>query len=107
MSLGMLSLTESRTRSRPWRCQMSETTATRHNWTIVAADQAGDTKDLTENEHGRLDQLLREGVRELVGPHANPDDYDLLIGGTIQEDLKRTLVEAGLHDHSAVVILPE
>jgi hypothetical protein len=86
---------------------MSETTAKQHNWTIVAADQAGDTKNLTENELAHLDQLLREGVRELVGPHANPSDYDLLIGGTIQEDLKLTLVDAGLHDNSEVLILPK
>jgi hypothetical protein len=85
---------------------MSETAAKQHKWTIIAADQAGDTVELTENEHAHLEQLLRLGVRELIGPHANPDEYDLLIGGTIQEDLHRTLVEAGLHDGSEVVILP-
>ena len=46
-------------------------------------------------------------MRELIGHHANPGDYDLLIAGTVQEDLGRTLVDAGLHDHSEVLILPK
>ncbi|MGI8921475.1 MAG: hypothetical protein ACR2HD_07360 [Solirubrobacteraceae bacterium] len=86
---------------------MTETTATQHHWTIIAADQEGDTKSLIENEHVHLDQLLREGVRELIGQHANPSDYDLLIAGTVQENLHRTLVDAGLHDHSEVLIVPK
>lgn len=86
---------------------MTETSATQNNWTIIAADQEGDTKSLKENEHAHLDQLLREGVRELIGPHANPGDYDILINGTIQEDLSITLTAAGLHNDSEVLILPQ
>ena len=86
---------------------MTDISATQHEWTIIAADQEGDPKSITENEHGHLDKLLREGVRELIGHHANPGDYDLLIAGTVQEDLNRTLVDAGLHDHSEVLILPK
>lgn len=86
---------------------MTEITAKQHNWTIVAADQEGDTKSITENEHVHLEQLLRKAVRELIGQHADPGEYDLLIGGTVQEDLHRTLADAGLHDHSEVLILPK
>lgn len=86
---------------------MTQTAAKPHSWTIVAADQEGDTKSFTENEHVHLDKLLREAVKELIGHHADPDEYDILIGGTVQEDLGRTLVEAGLHDHSEVLILPK
>ncbi len=86
---------------------MTQTTTDKHRWTIVVADQEGDTANVTENEHAHLDQLLRLGVRKLVGDHADPGQYDVLIDGTIQEDLGRTLAEAGLHDHSEVLILPK
>jgi hypothetical protein len=73
--------------------------------TIVVADGEGDTKDVIENEHGTLKHLLRRGLKELVGDHADPAEYDLLINGTIQENLEETLVKAGLKDGSEVVIL--
>lgn len=86
---------------------MTQTTEKKNSWTIIVADQDGDTASLAENPHTKLDHLLREAVRELVGKHADPNEYDLLIGGTIQEDLGRTLEEAGLHDHSEVLIVPK
>jgi hypothetical protein len=86
---------------------MTEATAADHEWTIIAADQDGDTEDLRENEHAHLEHLLRQGVRELVGEHAKPDEYDILIDGTVQEDLSLTLVAAGLHNESEVLILPK
>jgi hypothetical protein len=73
--------------------------------TIVVVDGEGDTKDVIENEHGTLKHLLRRGLRELVGDHADPSEYDLLIDGTIQENLEETLIKAGLRDGSEVVIL--
>lgn len=73
--------------------------------TIVVADGEGDTKDVIENEHGTLKHLLHRGLKELVGDHADPAEYDLLINGTIQESLEETLVNAGLKDGSEVVIL--
>ncbi len=86
---------------------MTELTAQQHNLTIVATDQDGDTESITENAHAHLDQLLREAVRKLIGHHANPDDYDLLIAGEVQEDLGLTLAAAGLHDGSEVLVMPK
>lgn len=80
-------------------------TKTNRRWTIIVADGEGDTAEVVENDHGQLDKLLREGLKELVGKHADPSEYDLVIGGTAQDDLNRTLAEAGLHDRSEVVIL--
>jgi hypothetical protein len=79
--------------------------AAEKKWTIVAADGEGDTVDIKESPKGHLRELLRRGVHELVGAHADVNDYDLLIGGTIQEDLGRPLEDAGLHDGSEVTIL--
>lgn len=87
---------------------MPQTTDNKTNkWTITAADQAGDTVEISENEHTDLDQLLRRAVRELIGQHADPNEYDLLISGTVQEDLGLTLEQARLHDHSEVLVQPK
>jgi hypothetical protein len=80
-------------------------TAAQHKWTIIAADGEGDTVEIQESPKAHLAQLLRKGVHDLVGEHAKPGDYDILIGGTVQEHLNRPLEDVGLHDRSEVTII--
>jgi hypothetical protein len=84
---------------------MSET-AQHQLWTITVVDQGGDQEHVRENEHVHLAQLLSKGVKALYSEHANVGDYVLEINGTDEQDLSKTLAEAGLHDRSEVVILP-
>lgn len=86
---------------------MSEKTATPNRLTIIVADQEGDTAEIAENKHAHLDQLLRAGLRSLIGEHIDPSEYDLVIDGNVQEDLSKTMEDAGLHDRSEVLILPK
>jgi hypothetical protein len=86
---------------------MSEKTTNKNQLTIIVADQEGDTEEVVENRHTHLDQLLRAGLRKLIGEHADPSEYDLVIDGTPQEDLGKTLEDAGLHDRSEVLIVPK
>jgi hypothetical protein len=79
--------------------------AAKTTWTIIAADGEGDTVDIEESPHVHLKQLLRRGVHDLVGEHADVDEYDILLGGAVQERLELTLEQAGLHDRSEVTIL--
>ncbi len=73
---------------------------------ITVADDAGATATIEINPHVKLDQLLRRGLKALYGePGPNAGDYDLVIGGTIQEDLDRTIADVGLADGSEVAIL--
>ena len=76
-----------------------------HLWKITVVGGEGDEETVQLNEHAHLHQLLGKGVKELYGEAADPDAYDLLIGGAIQEDLKRTLSDTGLSDGSEVTIL--
>jgi hypothetical protein len=80
-------------------------TAEDNTWTIVAANGEGDTVELHDAKHSRLAHLLLQAVHQLVGAHAKPDDYDLLIAGVVQTNLDLTLEAAGLHDHAEVVIM--
>ena len=86
---------------------MSEKTAAKNKSTIIVADQEGDTDEIVENRHAHLDQLLRIGLRKLIGEHVDPSNYDLVIDGNAQKNLSETLEEAGLHDRSEVLILPK
>lgn len=76
-------------------------------WTITAANGEGDTVELREHPASQLDHLLRQGVHKLVGEHAKPDEYELLIRGRVQTNLILTLEAAGLQDGSEVTILPK
>lgn len=77
-----------------------------HKLDIIVADGEGDTAHVTLNEHEHLAQLLRQGLKALLGePVPEPGDYDLLIGGTPISDLSVTLADAGLEDGAEVVIM--
>jgi hypothetical protein len=77
-----------------------------HKLDIIVADGEGDTAHVTLNEHEHLAQLLRQGLKALLGePVPDPGDYDLLIGGTPISDLSVTLADAGLEDGAEVVIM--
>jgi hypothetical protein len=84
---------------------LPQSAAQNHRWTLVVADGEGDTANVVENEHAHLEQLLRAGLKALVGEHVDISLYDIMIDGTAQDDLTQTLAEAGLHDGSEVVIL--
>lgn len=77
-----------------------------HTFSIVVADGEGDEVTIGLNEYEPLSVLLRKGLRALLGePVPDPDDYDLLIGGTPVSDLSQNLRDAGLTDGSEVVIM--
>lgn len=74
--------------------------------TITVADDAGATAAVEINRNTKLSHLLRQGLKALYGePGPNPDDYEIVIGGTVAENLDRTLEEAGLESGSEVAIL--
>lgn len=74
--------------------------------TITVADDAGATATVDVNLHVKLEQLLRRGLKALYGePGPSPSEYELVIGGTLQEDLDRTLADAGVATGSEVSIL--
>ena len=74
--------------------------------TIVVTDDAGATASVDIQRHVKLAQLLRRGLAALYGePGPRPDEYDLLIGGTIQDVLERSVEEAGLSSGAEVAIL--
>ncbi len=78
------------------------------HWTIEVADQEGDDATAVVNDHEQLSQLLRKGIDALYGePPRNPDDFDLVIAGAAATNLSETLIQAGLHDGSEVVISPK
>ena len=87
--------------------QEDPATAAGQIWTITAANGEGDTVELREHPHSQLDHLLKQGVHALVGAHAKPEDYELLIRGRVQTNLTVSLEAAGLHDGSEVTILPK
>jgi hypothetical protein len=78
-----------------------------HNFvTIIVADDGGTTATVEINRHAKLGHLLRQGLKDLYGePGPNRDDYELVIGGTVAEDLDRSLEQAGLGTGSEVAIL--
>jgi hypothetical protein len=83
------------------------TTTAQNIWSITAAAADGDEVTLEESPHSVLSHLLGEAVRRLYGDHARVDDYELLIGGTVQTNLQLTLEQAGLHDNAEVVVQPK
>jgi hypothetical protein len=77
-------------------------------WTLEVADQEGDVEDVAINDNAPLSQLLRKGLDALYGePTRKLDDFDLVIAGVAVENLNQSLIQAGLHDHTEVVITPK
>jgi hypothetical protein len=63
---------------------------------------------VTTNQNVHCEQLLRDGLHELYGrPGPNPDEYDLVLRGTVVEPLSQTLIAAGIGDGTIVSILPK
>lgn len=73
--------------------------------TITVVGGEGDEESVEINENAPLSQLLQKGVKALYGDSADPSAYDLIIAGTIQEDLSVKVENAGLSEGSEVTIL--
>ena len=75
---------------------------------VTVLGQEGDEGTVTINPHAHCSQLLQKGLHELYGePVPNPDQYDLVFGGTVVEPLSKTVAEAGMGNGSTVSILPK
>jgi hypothetical protein len=73
---------------------------------ITVTDDAGDVESVSINGHVKLSELLRKGLKALYGePGPTPSEYVLMVSGVLQEDLDKTLIEAGLASGSEVAIL--
>lgn len=72
---------------------------------ILVGDSDGDEETIRVNANNPLSVLLQKGLKALH-PHEglNPGDYDLVINGTVQENLDVKVGDAGLHDGSDVSI---
>lgn len=78
-----------------------------NNITITAASAEGDTASIKVSIHQRLRQVLQEALKELYDkPAPDPDEYDIVFGGTIL-DLDKTVAEAGLVQGSEIAVLPK
>jgi hypothetical protein len=74
--------------------------------TITVVDDGGNTAELEENAHAPLHQLLHKGLKALFGdPAPRDEDYDLVVGGQTQNDLDKSVAEAGIADGTEVAIL--
>lgn len=75
---------------------------------VTVLGQEGDEATVRINPNQPCSALLREGLRELYGsPGPNPDDYDLVLNGTVVEPLSRKVEEAGIGNGTTVSILPK
>lgn len=75
---------------------------------IQVLGQEGDEKTVSINPHEHCEQLLREGLHALYGhPGPNPDEYDIVFGGTWIEPLSKTVSEVGITNGVTVSILPK
>lgn len=75
-----------------------------NHWTIIAATDSGDEVSISAHPGETLKALLVKAVHELFSAHANPDEYEILIGDVKAEDLELVLEKAGLHDGSEVIV---
>lgn len=73
---------------------------------ITVTDDAGDVESISINAHVKLNELLRKGLKALYGePGPTPTDYVIVIAGVPQENLEKSLLDAGLASGSEVAIL--
>jgi predicted DsbA family dithiol-disulfide isomerase len=76
-------------------------------WKIDAIADDGEQVTIEEHKDGLLHRLLTEAVHKLYGEDKKVDEYEILIDGTVQTNLDVSLVQAGLHDGSEVVVQPK
>ena len=75
-----------------------------NHWTIVAVSDSGDEVSIPAHPEEKLKTLLVKATHALYGENAEPDKYELLIGGVKADNLEATLEQAGLHSGSEVVV---
>ena len=76
-------------------------------WKITAIADDGEHVTIEENKDGLLRRLLTEAVKKLYGEDKKVEEYEIVIGGTVQTNLEVSLEQAGLHDGSEVVVQPK
>lgn len=88
--------------------QAAEKSTDKKHLSITVADQEGDTEKVKIDSADTLSTLLRLGLDELYRKQdKNAADYDIVIAGVAATDLNLTVMQAGLHDRSEVVIAPK
>lgn len=75
---------------------------------VTVLGQEGDDKVVTINPHEPCAQLLRAGLHALYGdPGPNPDEYNLVFGGTTITPLTQTIASVGITNEAQVSIQPK
>ncbi|HEX8729339.1 MAG TPA: hypothetical protein VF739_11985 [Ktedonobacterales bacterium] len=75
---------------------------------VIVIGQEGDDKEVTINPNEPCAQLLRAGLHALYGdPGPNPDEYNLVFGGTPIAPLTQTIASVGITNGAEVSIQPK